>query len=222
MTGQQIYDVLNQQYGDGQKYFLQMSGLKYTYTDSGSNDPAVPFKVVKVYKDNGEELDLAANYSLVVNDFLYGGGDGFSVFKNAKLLGAINPDTEVFIEYIKDLEAAGKPVSAGISSVKTYVTSSLEGSTKTDQAGKHDIINRVYRDRDGKIISTELVSDMVTPSETLVANDKTAKVMPLTTKSAKDKQTLPNTGSQESSSMVMMLMGVLTLGSFSLLKKKEK
>ena len=137
MTGQQIYDVLNQQYDEGQKYFLQMSGLKYTYTDNDTKDPEVPFKVVKVYKDNGEELNLTANYTLVVNDFLYGGGDGFSVFKKAKLIGAINPDTEVFIEYLTDLEADGKPVTAAIKGVKTYVTSSLEGTTKTDKTGKH-------------------------------------------------------------------------------------
>ena len=164
MTGQQIYDVLNQQYDEGQKYFLQMSGLKYTYTDNEAKNPEVPFKVVKVYKDNGEELDLAANYTLVVNDFLYGGGDGFSVFKSAKLIGAINPDTEVFIEYIKDLEAAGKPVSATVKGVKTYVTSTLEGSTKTDDTGKHDIISRIFRDRAGNILSTEIVSDLVTPA----------------------------------------------------------
>lgn len=36
MTGQHIYDVLNQQYDENQTYFLQMSGLTYTYTD---NDP---------------------------------------------------------------------------------------------------------------------------------------------------------------------------------------
>ncbi|KKC17202.1 surface-anchored 5'-nucleotidase [Streptococcus dysgalactiae] len=225
MTGQQIYDVLNQQYDEGQKYFLQMSGLKYTYTDNEAKNPEVPFKVVKVYKDNGEELDLAANYTLVVNDFLYGGGDGFSVFKSAKLIGAINPDTEVFIEYIKDLEAAGKPVSATVKGVKTYVTSTLEGSTKTDDTGKHDIISRIFRDRAGNILSTEIVSDLVTPA--VKADEKKLT----TPKQAEELATchwktanasLPMAGSNQSSSTLMMILGFLTLGGVGLLKKKDR
>lgn len=225
MTGQQIYDVLNQQYDEGQKYFLQMSGLKYTYTDNEAKNPEVPFKVVKVYKDNGEELDLAANYTLVVNDFLYGGGDGFSVFKSAKLIGAINPDTEVFIEYIKDLEAAGKPVSATVKGVKTYVTSTLEGSTKTDDTGKHDIISRIFRDRAGNILSTEIVSDLVTPA--VKADEKKLT----TPKQAEELATchwktanasLPMAGSNQSSSTLMMILGFLTLGGAGLLKKKDR
>ncbi|WP_231196652.1 5'-nucleotidase C-terminal domain-containing protein [Streptococcus equi] len=134
----------NQQYDEDQKIIpSNVWTQKYTYTANEANDPSTPFKVVKAYKDNGEEIDPAAQYTLIINDFLYGGGDGFSVFKDAKLLGAINPDTEVFIEYIKDLEAAGKTVSAGINGVKTYVTASLEGSTQSDHTGKHEIINRV-------------------------------------------------------------------------------
>ncbi|MDO5365294.1 surface-anchored 5'-nucleotidase [Streptococcus dysgalactiae] len=224
ITGQQIYDVLNQQYDEGQKYFLQMSGLKYTYTDNEAKNPEVPFKVVKVYKDNGEELDLAANYTLVVNDFLYGGGDGFSVFKSAKLIGAINPDTEVFIEYIKDLEAAGKPVSATVKGVKTYVTSTLEGSTKTDDTGKHDIISRIFRDRAGNILSTEIVSDLVTPAvkadEKKLTTPKQAEELAAKSKTAN--ASLPMAGSNQSSSTLMMILGFLTLGGAGLLKKKDR
>ncbi|MGT2932562.1 surface-anchored 5'-nucleotidase [Streptococcus catagoni] len=229
MTGQQIYDVLNQQYGDGQKYFLQMSGLKYTYTDNGSNEPAVPFKVVKVYKDNGEEIDLAANYSLVVNDFLYGGGDGFSVFKNAKLLGAINPDTEVFIEYIKDLEAAGKPVTAGINGVKTYVTVKMETSKTSDEKGTHELVNRVYRDRNGKIIATELVSDLFSPSQKSDQQIKESARLASTSlqahasgKIAVKNQELPHAGSNHNSSILLSLFGMVSLSFAKLVKKKDQ
>ncbi|KPJ22940.1 surface-anchored 5'-nucleotidase [Streptococcus phocae] len=213
LTGQQIYDVLNQQYNDGQKYFLQISGLHYTYTDSGSSDPSVPFKVVKVYKDNGEELDVTARYSLVINDFLYGGGDGFSVFKDAKLLGAITPDTEVFIQYIKDLEAAGKPVKTGITGVKTYVTSSLESSTKTDENGKHHLIHRVFRKRDGKIVAVDLVSNHVTPNQ--------ATMTALPASSTQKAKALPATGSQNRSSLIMTVMGLVTLSGAGFLRKKN-
>lgn len=217
MTGQQIYDVLNQQYDEDQKYFLQISGLKYTYTANEANDPSTPFKVVKAYKDNGDEIDPAAQYTLIINDFLYGGGDGFSVFKDAKLLGAINPDTEVFIEYIKDLEAAGKTVSAGINGVKTYVTASLEGSTQSDHTGKHEIINRVFKNREGKVLSTELVSDLFTPAQN--ANPATS-IKPLAAKKQAN-AALPATGTRQHSAAAMTILGLLTLTGASLFKKKE-
>lgn len=241
LTGQEIYDALNEQYDEGQKYFLQMSGLRYTYTDSGSTDPLVPFKVVKAYKDNGEEIDPNATYKLVINDFLYGGGDGFATFKKGKLLGAINPDTEVFIKYIKDLEAAGKPVTAAITGVKTYVTMALEPSTTTDASGTHEMINRVYRDRDGKIVATEVVSDLFTPApveetETPKPTVDSIKIPVKTLKygqsltavkasqqaqKAIDKKQLPTTSSQEDTAILLSLLGASSLAMAAALKKKE-
>lgn len=241
LTGQEIYDALNEQYDEGQKYFLQMSGLRYTYTYSGSTDPLVPFKVVKAYKDNGEEIDPNATYKLVINDFLYGGGDGFATFKKGKLLGAINPDTEVFIKYIKDLEAAGKPVTAAITGVKTYVTTALEPSTTTDASGTHEIINRVYRDRDGKIVATEVVSDLFTPApveetETPKPAVNSIKIPVKTPKygqsltavkagqqaqKASDKKQLPTTSSQEDTAILLSLLGASSLAMAVALKKKE-
>lgn len=121
MSGENIYKVLNEQYDGKENYFLQMSGLYYTYTDNPDRGEEVPFKVVKAYKDNGEEIDPSATYTLVINDFLYGGGDGFVSFRNATLVGAINPDTESFIEYISQLEAKGEKITAGINNVKRYL-----------------------------------------------------------------------------------------------------
>ncbi|CQR26081.1 surface-anchored 5'-nucleotidase [Streptococcus varani] len=125
LSGQQIYDTLNQQYDESEKYFLQMSGLKYVYTDfansateNTNSDQA--YKVYKAYKEDGTEIDPNANYTVVINDFLYGGGDSFSALTGGRFLGAISPDTEVFVSYIKSLEEAGKPVAASINGVKTY------------------------------------------------------------------------------------------------------
>lgn len=233
LTGQEIYDVLNEQYDEGEKYFLQMSGLKYIYTDSGSADPLTPYKVAKVYKANGEEIDPNASYKVVINDFLYGGGDGFKTFKKGRLLGAINPDTEVFIKYIKNLEASKQKVSAAISGVKTYATVSLEASKRKDSSGIHDLVNRVYRNRDGKIIQTELVSDLFTP--TTVPGTETTKARALTNKPSSSmlatsgnpvqnsivKKKLPTTGSKEQSSLLLSLVGVATLFVTTLSKKKE-
>ena len=43
------------------------------------------------------------------------------VYKRQKLIGAINPDTEVFIQYIEDVNKAGKKLSASILGNKTFV-----------------------------------------------------------------------------------------------------
>lgn len=112
MTGQQIYDVLNQQNED--RSILQIAGMVYDYVveTEEKDGKQVSKRVVKnVYDKDGVKLDLAKTYKVVINDFLFGGGDGFSVFKNAKLVGAIETDTEVFVGYIQDLEKAGKKVT---------------------------------------------------------------------------------------------------------------
>ena len=121
ITGEQIYKALDQQYDEKELYFLQMAGIKYTYTKPADATEENPYKVVKVYKADGTEIDRTKTYKAIINDFLYGGGDGFSVFRDTKLIGAINPDTEVFIQYIEDVNKAGKKLSASILGNKTFV-----------------------------------------------------------------------------------------------------
>ncbi|MGG5370172.1 5'-nucleotidase C-terminal domain-containing protein [Enterococcus sp. AZ196] len=117
MTGQQIENVLNQQ---SSKYFLQVSGLKYTVEKNpDASDADHPYVVKELTKSDGTALKANETYKLIINDFLYGGGDGFSEFTNANLVGALDPDTETFIGYIEDLEANGKKVSAAIEGRKT-------------------------------------------------------------------------------------------------------
>ncbi|MGT2829781.1 5'-nucleotidase C-terminal domain-containing protein [Streptococcus hillyeri] len=126
MTGEQIYAALNQQYDEDEKYFLQMSGLKYIYTKADDTTPGQTYKVAKAFKDDGTEIDRAATYKVLINDFLYGGGDGFSVFKGTPLVGAIDPDTEVFVKYLSDLEKAGQKIQAGIKDTKVFVENYVE------------------------------------------------------------------------------------------------
>ncbi|WP_251865609.1 bifunctional metallophosphatase/5'-nucleotidase [Enterococcus malodoratus] len=138
MTGQQIENVLNQQ---SDKYFLQVSGLKYTVEKNGTSS------VVKEIK-KADDIPIEANktYKLIINDFLYGGGDGFSEFTNANLTGALDPDTETFIGYIKDLEANGKKVSAKIEGRKTLAvvdpaaeeTEKIKSDTKLNELHEGD------------------------------------------------------------------------------------
>lgn len=130
MTGQQIENVLNQQTfkfdpndARGSGYFLQVSGLKYTVIKNpDETDSEHQYIVEEMKKTNGTPIEADKTYKLIINDFLYGGGDGFSEFTNAKLIGALDPDTETFIGYIKDLEAKGQKVSAAIEGRKTLAT----------------------------------------------------------------------------------------------------
>lgn len=118
MSGADIIEALNQQYLSNQTYFLQISGLKYTFTDTDDLDHA--YKVASVTTEDGTPLKADQKYKVVINDFLFGGGDGFSAFKKANLITAIDPDTETFINYIKDQKAAGKVITAQKEGRKVY------------------------------------------------------------------------------------------------------
>ena len=75
LTGQQIYDVLNQQWTGGNASavkMLQISGLTYTWKNN---------QVAEVRK-NGTLIDKNASYTATVNNFLQGGGDNFAVFES--------------------------------------------------------------------------------------------------------------------------------------------
>lgn len=123
MTGQQIYDVLNQQYknfGAGHQTYLLVSGLKYDFTTN--DDKAQPFKVTKVYGNDGKPIDLNKTYNVVINDFLKGGGDYFEQFKSAKQVATAGVDTDVFVKYIQDQTKAGKPITAPKLDRKNFVS----------------------------------------------------------------------------------------------------
>lgn len=144
MTGQQIKNVLNQQTS---KYFLQVSGLKYTVEKNpDEKDTDHPYVVKELKKTDGTVIEADTTYKLIINDFLYGGGDGFSEFTNAKLAGALDPDTETFIGYIEDLEANNKTVSASIEGRKTLAvtdpakeeTEKIKAETKLDEYREGD------------------------------------------------------------------------------------
>lgn len=239
ITGRDLYKALNEQYDQKQNFFLQIAGLRYTYTDNKEGGEETPFKVVKAYKSNGEEINPDAKYKLVINDFLFGGGDGFASFRNAKLLGAINPDTEVFMAYITDLEKAGKKVSIPNNKPKIYVTMKMVNETITQNDGTYSIIKKLYLDRQGNIVAQEIVSDTLNQTKS-----KSTKINPVTTihkkqlhqftainpmrnygkpsnsTTVKSKQ-LPKTNSEYGQSFLMSVFGVGLIGIALNTKKKH-
>ena len=102
LTGQQIYDILGQQRSTpAAPKMLQISGLTYTWTDNGAGKAGT---ITEVLKD-GITIDKGISYTATTNNFLSGGGDGFTIFKSG-----LNPvidasDIDVLVAYIRSWRA---------------------------------------------------------------------------------------------------------------------
>lgn len=184
MTGAQIKQVLSQQYERNETYFLQMSGLKMSYTDGDS--PASAHQLFAVTKADGAPISDTQTYQVVINDFLYGGGDGFSGFTQAKLIGAIDSDTETFVQYIKKVESEKKTVDAKIEGRKTYL--SKADIAAANQAAIETIknkttINPIYAgasDLSGKTVANASITATIKEiSTTAAANENGEFTVPI-------------------------------------------
>ncbi|MEQ2443214.1 5'-nucleotidase C-terminal domain-containing protein [Pseudoflavonifractor sp. CLA-AP-H29] len=85
VTGQTVWDALENGvdgYPTTNGKFPQVSGIKYTFDGS---KPAGE-RIVSVTMEDGTPLDLDAWYTLACNDFMCGGGDGYT------MLNVFNPD----------------------------------------------------------------------------------------------------------------------------------
>ena len=86
MTGQQLYDLLNQQWGvnqfaDGGRTLQVSNGLTYLHTFIPNVSPRGQNYVCPAsVKLNGAPIDSAASYRVTMNSFLATGGDNFTVF----------------------------------------------------------------------------------------------------------------------------------------------
>ncbi len=108
LTGAQLKAVLEQQAtagSDGSGRMLQIShSLTYTWTISAP----VGSKVSNI-QINGVAVDPAASYRVTINNFLAGGGDGFTAFLAGTDLLTGMIDLDAFVEYL----TANSPVAPG-------------------------------------------------------------------------------------------------------------
>ncbi|WP_423798355.1 bifunctional metallophosphatase/5'-nucleotidase [Neobacillus sp. SAB-20_R2A] len=97
LTGDQIRQVLNQQWQHDQVRMLQVSGLKYTWDERKTGSD----KIVDLYTDDGTLVVPDKTYSVTVTSYLANGGDHFTAFQNGtnKEMGPIDVDS--FKEYLK-------------------------------------------------------------------------------------------------------------------------
>jgi 5'-nucleotidase len=107
LTGQQIYDLLNQQWVN-QPFprILKTSGLTYTW----DNNRPIGDRIVEVRR-NGAPIDRQATFSVTVNSFMAAGGDNFTVLPQGQNQVGGPVDLDALIAYIQSLP---QPFSAAI------------------------------------------------------------------------------------------------------------
>jgi 2',3'-cyclic-nucleotide 2'-phosphodiesterase len=102
LTGSQMKELLNQQWGSTTK-IGQISGFTYKYDDSKPSGQ----KIVEIKKADGTAIDDAASYTIVVNDFMATGGDGYTLLLKGTNREAGPVDLDATIAYIKAKSESG-------------------------------------------------------------------------------------------------------------------
>ncbi|WP_309859135.1 bifunctional 2',3'-cyclic-nucleotide 2'-phosphodiesterase/3'-nucleotidase [Bacillus sp. SLBN-46] len=101
VTGDVLRELLNQQWADPTRAkMLQISGLFYTYDDS---KPYME-KILDIYTEDGKKIDPAGKYTITVNNFMAGGGDGYGALLKGtdKVQGPT--DLDALVHYIQNYE----------------------------------------------------------------------------------------------------------------------
>jgi 5'-nucleotidase len=108
LTGQQVVDLLNQQWiGQTSQRILKCSGITYTW------DSTIPVGTNRIVDAmvGGVALDLAATYRITVNSFMASGGDNFTVLVAGTNRVGGDVDLDALIAYVKTLP---QPFTAAI------------------------------------------------------------------------------------------------------------
>jgi 5'-nucleotidase len=103
LTGQQLYDVLNQQWGAPQPVggrILQISGFSYTWD---STLPEEADRVLEIRDASGNPIDRSSSYRVAVNNFIAAGGDNFTVLRNGTEQVGGPVDLDALIEHLATL-----------------------------------------------------------------------------------------------------------------------
>lgn len=108
LTGAQLKAVLEQQATAGSDGTGRMLQISYSLTYNWSLSAPVGSKVSDI-KINGVPVDPTASYRVTVNNFLAGGGDGFTAFLTSTDLLTGMIDLDAFVEYL----TANSPVAPG-------------------------------------------------------------------------------------------------------------
>lgn len=115
LTGQQIYDLLNQQWGsnqfaDGGRTLQISQGFTYKHTFQAKASPLGQNYVCDgSVMLNGQPIDKAASYRVTMNSFLATGGDNYTVFNQ----GTDQLGGDVDLDAMEAYFVAHSPVAPG-------------------------------------------------------------------------------------------------------------
>jgi 5'-nucleotidase len=115
LTGQQLQDALEQQFsgwaGQTQTRMLQIAGFRYQWSASAPlGSKVVPGSLQKA---DGTPIDLAGTYTVAMNNYLQGGGDGFSVLAGATQVIVGPVDNDALVAYLQRQSAPLTPARDG-------------------------------------------------------------------------------------------------------------
>jgi 5'-nucleotidase len=107
-TGQQIYDVLNQQFNNpsagSNRIMLPSANVRYTWSGTQVVDGTVSFDGGKTF------ISKAASYRVAMNNFMADGGDGYTVFKSCTNPLGGDVDIDAFARYLTKHSPVSPPV----------------------------------------------------------------------------------------------------------------
>jgi 5'-nucleotidase len=125
LTGQQIYELLEQQFPPHQRLarMLQISGLDYTWDASPQ---AAGHRIVEVRTD-GRPIDRSKRYTVTANSFLAGGGEKFTVLTDGTDRREGPVDLDAVIAYLANLK---QPVIAPVRGSRILRREAASGATR--------------------------------------------------------------------------------------------
>jgi 5'-nucleotidase len=98
-TGQQVYDVLNQQFNNpaagSNRIMLPSANVHYQWTTAGG-----PHVVDGSVTFGGTPVSKTASYRIAVNNFMADGGDGYTVFRSCTQPLGGEVDLDAFARYL--------------------------------------------------------------------------------------------------------------------------
>jgi 5'-nucleotidase len=120
-TGQQIYDVLNQQFNNpsagSNRIMLPSANVRYSWTDpAGAPPPQVIDGTVSF--DGGQSfISKTGTYRVAMNNFMADGGDGYTVFTTCTEALGGEVDLDAFARYLENHSPVAPPVMNRITKV---------------------------------------------------------------------------------------------------------
>lgn len=116
LTGAQIHQLLEQQFGDTEYAIMQVSrGFQYTWRQNAARGSHVDPQSIRL---NGAPLDPAGSYRVTVNSYMAEGGDALQVLTQGtqRVQGLAEVDT--FAQYLRAHSPVAPPTPARITRVE--------------------------------------------------------------------------------------------------------